>query len=158
MFIILFMIVVYRIPGLVASISLIIYVLITVYAMVLIKAKLTLPGIAGIVLSIGMAVDSNVIIYERIIDELKSGKTIRTAIDSGFNIALRTIIDANVTTLIAGAVLIYFGVGAIRGFGVTLIIGIVASMFTAVFLSKHILKLFSNIFENASNRAYGVRG
>ena len=152
------MIVVYRIPGLVASISLIIYVLITVYAMVLIKAKLTLPGIAGIVLSIGMAVDSNVIIYERIIDELKSGKTIRTAIDSGFNIALRTIIDANVTTLIAGAVLIYFGVGAIRGFGVTLIIGIVASMFTAVFLSKHILKLFSNIFENASNRAYVVRG
>lgn len=158
LFIILFMIVVYRIPGLVASLSLIIYVLITVYAMVLIKAKLTLPGIAGIVLSIGMAVDSNVIIYERIIDELKSGKTIRTAIDSGFNIALRTIIDANVTTLIAGAVLIYFGVGAIRGFGVTLIIGIVASMFTAVFLSKHILKLFSNIFENASNRAYGVRG
>lgn len=156
--IILFMIFIYRVPGIVASISLIIYVIITVYAMILIKAKLTLPGIAGIVLSIGMAVDSNVIIYERIIEEIKQGKTIRTAVDSGFNIALRTIIDSNITTLIAGAVLIYFGVGAIRGFGVTLILGIIASMFTAVFLSKRILKLFIDTFDNLSNRAFGVRG
>lgn len=157
-FIMLFMIVVYRVPGIVASISLIIYAFLTVYIMIFIKAKLTLPGIAGIVLSIGMAVDSNVIIYERINDEIRAGKTIRSAVDSGFDRALGTIIDSNVTTLIAGIVLTYFGVGAIRGFGVTLIIGIIAVMFTAVVLSKHILKIFLNVFDNLSNRAFGVRG
>lgn len=157
LFIFLFMIVYYRIPGFVASMALIIYVLITIIALVVIKAKLTLPGIAGLVLSVGMAVDANVIIFERIKEELKVGKSIRTAIDSGFNIAFRTILDSNITTVIAGSALVYFGVGPIRGFGVTLIIGIVSSMFTAVFISKHLLKLFSNIFDKVSNKAYGAR-
>lgn len=152
-----FMIIYYRIPGIVASIALIIYVLITVYSMIIINAKLTLPGIAALILSIGMAVDANVIIFERIKDELREGKTIRTAINTGFNIALRTIIDSNVTTVIAGIVLVYFGVGPIRGFGVTLIIGIVASMLTAVLFSKHLLRLFASIFDKTSTKAYGLR-
>lgn len=157
LFIFLFMILYYRIPGFVASMALIIYVLITILALVLIKAKLTLPGIAGLVLSVGMAVDANVIIFERIKEELKVGKSIRTSIDSGFNIAFRTILDSNITTVIAGSALVYFGVGPIRGFGVTLIIGIISSMFTAVFISKHLLKLMSSVFDKVSNKAYGAR-
>ena len=102
------------------------------------EATLTLPGIAGIILTIGMAVDANVLIFERIREELKLGKTPRTAIESGFSKAVITILDANVTTLIAALVLFQFGTGAVKGFAVTLSIGIVASFITAVFITRFI--------------------
>lgn len=130
----LYMIVIYKIPGFIASIGLIIYLLITIGTMSVLGVKLTLPGIAGLILSIGMAVDANVLIFERIREELHLGKTVRTSVDAGFRRALSSVMDSNITTLIAGVVLYYFGIGPIKGFGVTLIIGIIASMITAVIL------------------------
>jgi preprotein translocase subunit SecD len=108
-------------------------------------ATLTLPGIAGMILTIGMAVDANVLIFERIREELRLGKTPRSAIDSGFSKALVTILDANVTTLIAALVLFQFGTGPVRGFAVTLSIGIISSLFTAIFLSRII---FDYLYEH----------
>jgi len=108
------------------------------------KGTLTLPGIAGLILTIGMSVDANVLIYERIREELRHGKTIRAAIDSGFKRVFITIFDANITTLIAALVLFQFGTGPIKGFAVTLSIGIVASMFTAVFVSRFIFDLMAS--------------
>jgi preprotein translocase subunit SecD len=104
------------------------------------QATLTLPGIAGIILTIGMAVDANVIIFERIREELTLGRTPRAAIDAGYNRATLTILDANVTTLIAAVVLFQFGTGAIRGFAVTLSLGVIASLFTALILSRLIFE------------------
>lgn len=152
----LFMIIIYRIPGVVASLGLTIYTLIVVYTMIGLGVNLTLPGIAGLVLSIGMAVDANVLIFERIREELLIGKTIRSSIDSGYNKALSSVLDSNITTLIAGIVLYYFGIGPIRGFGVTLIIGIVASMITSVLLSKIILKLIASISKGKNIKIYGA--
>lgn len=106
------------------------------------KAVLTLPGIAGIILTIGMAVDANVLVFERIREELSSGKGIFSSITAGFSRAFKTILDANVTTIIAAIFLFQFGTGPIKGFAVTLIIGITASMFTAVFVSHLIFDLF----------------
>ena len=100
---------------------------------------MTLPGIAGFILSIGMAVDANVLIFERLKEELKIGKSLRAAVDAGFHRALMTIIDSNITTIIAGIVLFYFGTGPVKGFAVTLIIGIAVSMFTAVTVTRVIL-------------------
>lgn len=151
-----FMIVMYKIPGFVASIGLIVYTLIVIYSMVILKAKLTLPGIAGLILSIGMAVDANVLIFERIKEEIKVGKTIRTSINSGFNKALSSVIDSNITTLIAGIVLYYFGIGPIKGFGITLTIGILASMITAVFVTKYLLKLMESITGEKNTKLYGA--
>ncbi|NLT94786.1 MAG: protein translocase subunit SecD [Clostridia bacterium] len=146
----LFMIIYYRLPGIVACVSLLLYALITSGILVALKATLTLPGIAGFLLSVGMAVDANVIIYERLKEELKNGKTLRAALDAGFSRAFWTIFDANATTLIASVVLIYFGTSAIRGFAVTLSIGILASMFTAILFTRFLLKQFvlSNITKN----------
>ena len=124
--------------------------------MSILRVKLTLPGIAGLVLSIGMAVDANVLIFERIREELLIGKTIRASINSGFNKALTSVMDSNITTLIAGIVLYYFGIGPIRGFGVTLIIGIVASMITSVLLSKLVLKLIVSITNIKNIKIYGA--
>lgn len=135
----LFMIALYRIPGLVASLCLTIYVLIVLNVMSGLGVKLTLPGIAALILSIGMAVDANIIIFERIKEEIKGGKTNRSALSSGFSRAITAVIDSNITTVIAGTVLYAFGTGPIKGFGVTLIIGLVASVFTAVFITKYIL-------------------
>ena len=100
------------------------------------QATLTLPGIAGIILTIGMAVDANVIIFERVREELALGRTPRAAIDAGYNRATLTILDANVTTLIAAVVLFQFGTGPVKGFAVTLSLGVIASMFTALILSR----------------------
>jgi preprotein translocase subunit SecD len=100
------------------------------------QATLTLPGIAGIVLTIGMAVDSNVVIFERIREEFRNGRSPVTAIDAGFKEALRTIVDANVTSLIAGLILFYIGTGPVRGFALTLSIGIITTMFTAYTLTR----------------------
>jgi len=151
-----FMIVVYRVPGFIASIGLIIYTLIVIFTMSSLGVKLTLPGIAGLILSIGMAVDANVIIFERIKEEIKIGKTIRTAVDTGFKRALTSVMDSNITTLIAGVVLYYFGIGPIKGFGVTLIIGIIASMITAVIISKYLLKLVVSITGGKNTKLYGA--
>ena len=151
-----FMIIVYKIPGLIASLGLIVYVLIVIATMAGIGVKLTLPGIAGLILSIGMAVDANVLIFERIREELHVGKTLRTSIDTGFKRALRSILDANITTLIAGIVLYYFGIGPIKGFGVTLMIGIVSSLITAIFFTKYLLKLSATITGGKNVKIYGA--
>lgn len=151
-----FMVVFYRLPGLIADITLVLYTVITLLAMAGIQATLTLPGIAGLILSVGMAVDTNVIIFERIKEEIKVGKTIRAAIDSGFRRAFLTIIDSNVTTLLAAVVLFYFGSGPIKGFAVTLSIGILASMFTAITVTKYFMVLL--VRSGAENKwLYGVR-
>ncbi|HCX03925.1 MAG TPA: protein translocase subunit SecD [Clostridiales bacterium] len=149
------MLIMYRVPGLVADLALSIYILIALGVFIYIDAKLTLPGIAGFILSIGMAVDANVIIFERIKEELRVGKTIRTAVDSGFKQAMTTIIDANVTTLIAGLVLYNFGTGTIRGFAVTLLIGLVVSMFTAVFITRFLLRLVIKMDITRSKKLFG---
>lgn len=145
--ILIFMIGYYRVPGTVAAVSLVLYACIVLWVMVLLKATLTLPGIAGFILSIGMAVDANIIIYERIKDELRHGKTLKAAIEAGFGRAFWTIFDANVTTLIAAGVLMFFGTGPIKGFAVTLSIGILASMFTAITFTRWVLKMVSDLFK-----------
>lgn len=152
----LFMLIVYRIPGLVASVALTLYVLLVLSIFISLEATLTLPGIAALILSIGMAVDANVIIFERLKEEMKNGKTVRAAVDAGFKRAYRTIIDANVTTLIAGLVLYQFGSGPIRGFAVMLMIGLAVSVFTAVFITRILLKslISTNLFKNA--KYFGV--
>ncbi len=152
----LFMVLYYRVPGLIADLSLVLYGLIVAGVLVLIKATLTLPGIAGIILSIGMAVDSNIIIYERLKEELRSGKTLRAAIDAGFRHAFRTILDANVTTLIGAAVLYYFGTGPVRGFAVTLSIGILVSMFTAITFTRFVLHTLAGSRLVLNPKAYGA--
>ncbi|WP_408954827.1 protein translocase subunit SecD [Natroniella sp. ANB-PHB2] len=139
--IILFMIFSYKLPGLVAAISLVIYSVIVMGILAGLNATLTLPGIGGLLLSIGMAVDANVIIFERIKYEYRSGKRLKTAVNTGFKRAFKTILDSNITTLITAAILAYFGTGIIRGFAITLSIGIIASMFTAIIVAKLIMDL-----------------
>ncbi|MCD6330364.1 MAG: protein translocase subunit SecD [Candidatus Cloacimonetes bacterium] len=134
----LFMIIYYKISGIIANIALIGNVLIILAVLTMLNASLTMPGIAGIILTIGMAVDANVLIFERIREELRAGKSVRTAIDNGYKRAVITIADANITTLITAVVLYQFGTGPIRGFAVTLSIGILASMFTAIVVTKAI--------------------
>jgi len=137
-----FIMIYYMFLGLIAGVALCLNLIIIMAALASLSATLTLPGIAGIILTIGMAVDANVLIFERIREELSSGKTIRAAIGSGYQKAFKTIIDANVTTLIAAVVLYQFGTGTVRGFAVTLTIGIIASMFTAIVVTRVILDLF----------------
>lgn len=140
--IMLFMLVMYRICGLAANIALVLYVALMILVLTMLNATLTLPGIAGILLSIGMAVDANVIIFARIKEELKVGRSVRLAVDAGFNKAFRAIIDGNITTLIAAGVLYFFGTGLIKSFATTLIVGIVISMFTALVVTRMALKAF----------------
>ncbi|MDQ6953615.1 MAG: protein translocase subunit SecD [Mariprofundaceae bacterium] len=136
-----FMLIYYKLFGLVANIALIFNMLLIVAVMSMIGATLTLPGMAGIVLTIGMAVDANVLIFERIREELNIGKTPLAAIDSGYAKAFSTIVDANITTLIAAIVLFQFGTGPVKGFAVTLSVGIIASMFTAIMVTRAIITL-----------------
>jgi preprotein translocase subunit SecD len=131
----------YRVFGLVANIALTLNLVTIVSILSLIQATLTLPGIAGIVLTVGMAVDANVLIFERIKEELRANKNIQKAISMGYGKALLTIADANITTLIASLVLFSFGTGAVKGFAVTLSIGIITSMFTAIIVSRAIINL-----------------
>lgn len=154
--VVVYMLAFYRIPGLIASIALTLYAVIVVYALIGFNATLTLPGVAGIVLSLGMAVDANVIIFERLKEEMKMGKSLRASIDSGFHRAMRTIIDSNVTTFIAAIILFVFGEGPIKGFAVTLMIGIAASMLTAVGITKTLLKLSLGFADR--KQLYGSRG
>lgn len=140
--VVLFMLIYYKLSGFIALIALVINVLIVLAVMAGFGATLTLPGIAGLILLIGMAVDANVIIFERIREELSLGKTARSAIDSGYSSAFVTIMDANLTTLITASILLGYGSGPIRGFAITLIFGIIASLFTALFVSRVIMDLF----------------
>lgn len=144
--VIIFMVIYYRLSGIVANVALLLNILIIMAVLAYFHATLTLPGVAGIILTIGMAVDANVLIFERIREELRGGKTIRAAIDSGYGRAFTTILDANVTTLLTALVLYQFGTGPIRGFALTLSIGIVVSMFTAIVVTRVIFDYFTNRF------------
>ena len=146
---------IYRLPGVVASISLAFYTALLVVIMSLLKVNLSLPGIAGIILSIGMAVDANVIIYERIKEELRVGKTLKASIDAGFKRAFTAILDSNVTTLIAAVVLYCFGMGTIRGFAITLGLGVAISMFTVLVVSRFLLYRLVDM-NIKSLKAYGA--
>lgn len=137
----LFMMIYYRLPGLMACIALLVYGFTILFLLALSGIQLTLPGIAGLILGIGMAVDANVIIFERFKEELSSGKTLRASLNSGFSKALRTIIDSNITTFIAAAVIAIFGIATVKGFGYTLMLSIVTSMFTALVVTRALMRL-----------------
>lgn len=155
-FVILFMLIMYRIPGLASSIALCVYTALILVFLSIAHSTLTLFGIAGIILSIGMAVDANVIIFTRIKEELATGKTVRSAIQIGFHKALSAIVDGNVTTLIAALVLYLKGSGTVRGFAETLAIGILLSMFTALVVTRFTLKALYNLgFDDV--KFYGVQ-
>ncbi|MDR0930176.1 MAG: protein translocase subunit SecD [Clostridiales bacterium] len=140
--VLLYMLIMYRMLGLIADIALVCYTSLTLIIMTLLHINLSLPGIAGIVLSIGMAVDANVIIFERIKEEVKSGKSFGSSITLGFKRAFSAIFDGNVTTLIAAAVLLWLGTGTIQGFAQTLGLGVIISMFTAIIVTRWLLNLF----------------
>lgn len=141
----LYMIVYYRVPGLIASIALGLFIILDLLAFASVGGVLTLAGIAGLLLTIGMAVDANVLIFERIKEEIKIGKSAKAAVESGFKRALSSIIDSNITTLIAAIVLYYVGAGSVKGLALTLMIGIVISIFTALVFTKYMLKLCVNM-------------
>lgn len=153
LFVIVFMVIYYKGAGFIADLALVINILLIGGGLAAFQATLTLPGIAGIILTIGMAVDANVIIYERIREEIRSGKTALASVHAGFDRATLTILDANVTTLIAALVLYQFGSSAIKGFAVTLCLGIVASLFTALVLSKTI---FDFILKNKQSSKLSI--
>jgi protein-export membrane protein SecD len=136
------MLIYYKLAGTLADFALIWNILLVLAVLASLQATLTLPGIAGLILTVGMSIDANVIIFERIREELRKGKTPKTAIDSGYDRALTTIIDANVTTLIASLVLYQFGTGPIKGFATVLFWGILISMFTAVFITRTIFSAY----------------
>lgn len=154
--VLIFMLIIYRGLGLIADIALFIYIMIDLWLMVVCNVTLTLPGIAGMILSVGMAVDANVIIFERIKEESRSGKSLNAAIDAGFKRAMGTILDSNITTLIAGFVLFFMGNGSVQGFAMTLVLGIVVSLLTAVVITKHLIKLVVNTHLFNSTKFYGV--
>lgn len=153
--VVLFMIVQYRLPGFAASLALLTYIGLESIILVGFEVTLTLPGIAGILLSIGMAVDANVIVFARIREELRENKSVKTAIDNGYSKALSAIIDGNVTTLIAAFVLYVLGTGTVKGFAQTLAIGILLSMFTALFITKWYMKAFYTLFAK-DKKWYGI--
>ena len=140
--VVIIMVVLYAGSGLIADIALVMNLVIMVAVLGGFGSTLTLTGIAGLILSVGMAVDANVIIFERIKDELKAGSLPRKAVTVGFSKALWTILDANITTIIAAVVLMFFGSSAVKGFATTLAVGIVSSLFTSLFLSHLLMDLF----------------
>lgn len=148
--IVLFMIAIYRLSGFVANMALLLYVLLLLVALKMLNATLTLPGIAGIILSMGMAVDANILIFERFKEEYRAGKTLRAAMDSGFARAWATILDSHVTTFVAAAVLFFLGSGPIKGFAITLGLGIIFSLFSAITATRFLLKsaMNSGVFKN----------
>lgn len=154
--IVVFMIAFYRLAGVVANITLMLYVLLLLVALKMLNATLTLPGIAGIILSMGMAVDANVLIFERFKEEYRGGKTLRAAMDAGFNRALLTIVDSNVTTLFAAVILFFLGSGPIKGFAITLGLGILLSMLTAITITKYLLKSLMNANLFKSGKIFGA--
>lgn len=154
--VILFMVLFYRLSGFIADISLMAYVIMLLFSLKMLDATLTLPGVAGIILSIGMAVDANVLIFEHFKEEFLKGKTLRLAMDAGFSRAFTTIFDSNITTIIAAGVLFCFGTGSIRGFAITLGLGVILSMFTAITLTQFMTKnlIAASLFKNP--KIYGI--
>ncbi|WP_018247746.1 protein translocase subunit SecD [Orenia marismortui] len=153
--IIVFMALVYWMSGLVAAVALGFYSVIVLGVLAGLNATLTLPGIAGLILSIGMAVDANVIIFERIKYEYRQGKTVKAAVNAGFKRAFTTILDSNITTLITAAILGYFGTGTVRGFAITLSVGILVSMFTAIVVTRMLINLLLNTGLVNKPKAFG---
>lgn len=142
--IMIFLVVIYRMSGIVANVALLVYVLILLSILKYLDATLTLPGIAGIILSMGFAVDANILIFERFKEEVLVGKTLRTSMEAGFKRAFHTILDANVSVMIAAIVLIVMGAGTVKGFAVNLALGLIVSMFTAIIVSRSLLTWFIN--------------
>jgi len=152
----LFMLLHYRMPGLVACLALIYYALVVYAIFRLVPVTLTLAGVAAFVLSVGMAVDANILIFERTKEELRSGKTLVSAVEAGFNRAWNSIFDSNMSSIITAAILFYFGSATIRGFALVLIIGVLVSMFTAVTLSRQMLRFVVHQPWARKARYYGV--
>ena len=145
----------YKLPGTIATLSLVIYMLMFLYVFSFIQAVLTLPGIAGILLTLGMAIDANILIFERIREELIKGKSVKISIKIGFDRAMNSILDSNITTIIAGLVLYFVGTGGVKGFATTLLIGIVLSMFSSIVITKFMIKLVYNMGLR-SKKSYGL--
>ena len=139
--VLLLMILYYRVPGIIADIALVLYIYIVLLAFAAANVTLTLSGIAGFLLTVGMAVDANILIFERMKEELKSGKSIKSSIDAGFHRAMTSVTDSNLTSIIAGIVLYSLGSGSVKGFALTLIIGVALSMLTAITVSRSLIKL-----------------
>lgn len=154
--VLLFMIAFYRLPGIIADIALGIYILINFIVFALLHVTMDLPGIAGMLLSIGMAVDANIIIFERLKEELRAGKSIRASLDAGFKKAFVAVFDSNLTTLIAAFVLFFMGSGTVKGFALTLIIGVLSSMFTAITVSRYLLRAVVDMNLTKNIKAYGA--
>ncbi|WP_315117613.1 protein translocase subunit SecD [uncultured Clostridium sp.] len=152
-----FMLLFYRVPGLIANIALVFYIILVLLTFISMKATLTLSGIAGFLLTIGMAVDANILIFERIKEELYTGKSVRSSVESGFHRALSSIMDSNITTIIAGVVLYNLGSGPVKGFALTLITGTVLSMLTAIIVTRFLLKLAVEMGILNSLAAFGVK-
>jgi len=155
--VLLFMIILYRIPGLMANIALAVYSVLTMAFLLAIGNVFTLPGIAGVLLGIGMAVDGNVIIFERIREELRNGKGLRSGIDAGFHRAYVTVLDSQITTAIASAILLWLGTGPVKGFAITLLVGTVLSMFTAITFTRWLIKLCLNTGWFNKTSLFGVK-
>ncbi|GCD09644.1 protein translocase subunit SecD [Clostridium tagluense] len=153
----LFMLLYYRAPGIIASISLMLYVVLVLGVFSAINATLTLSGIAGFLLTIGMAVDANVLIFERTREELKTGKSIKSSVNAGFHRALPSILDSNITTIIAGVVLYMMGTGSVKGFALTLVIGVTISIFTALTCTEFLLKLAVEMGLISKTSHFGVK-
>lgn len=153
----LFMLIFYRVPGLLADLALTVFILLVLLAFVVFGVVLTLPGIAGLILTIGMAVDANVLIFERIKEELKKGKSVKSSIDAGFNRAMSSIIDSNITTIIAAIALFSIGTGGVKGFALTLTIGVVISMFTAITVTKTLINMAYNAGFLNKTSYFGVK-
>jgi protein-export membrane protein SecD len=156
-FIFIFMLVFYRLPGAVAVFSLVCFSLIVLWVFYLIPVVLTLPGIAGFVLSIGMAVDLNILVYERIKEEIKLGKSLRAAVDAGFSRAFITVFDSNLTTLIAALALFLLGSSTIKGFALTLIIGVLASFITGITITRSVMRWIVGVNPRLSTVLFGVK-
>lgn len=139
--VLLLMLLYYRIPGLIADIALVLYSLLVLFTFAAMEATLTLSGIAAFLLTVGMAVDANILIFERMKEELKSGKSTKAAIEAGFSRAMSSIVDSNITTILAGIILYSLGSGSVKGFALTLVVGVSLSMFTAIFVTKYLVKL-----------------
>lgn len=155
----LFMIGYYRVPGLIASIALILYIVLLLGIYSAAGVTLTLAGIAAFLISAGMALDANVLIFERMKEELKAGKSVKTAVDAGFHRAMTSVLDSNITTVISGFILFFLGSGTVKGFALTLIIGVLLSMFTAITVSRFLIKLAAGmgILTKGTVGTFGVR-
>lgn len=154
-----FMILYYRIPGVIASIALVLYMVLLLLIYSSTGVVLTLSGIAAFIISAGMALDANVLIFERMKEELKAGKSIKSVVDAGFHRAMTSVLDSNITTVISGIILYYLGSGTVKGFALTLIIGVILSMFTAITVSRFLIKLAANmgILNKYTIGTFGVR-